>query len=183
MVEAVIDFQNPQVRTAYFEELYENTFPIVADYLRKRGASLQDTRDIFQDALIILFEKRTDHLHTSILSDEAYLMGIVKHLWIRKHKDNHQLVTLDPSEREIILSDDDFTQPSDWKLLALLERTGKKCLELLQAIYYQKNSMDEISKAFGFSSAHSASAQKYKCIEKMKETIKEKALSYEDFME
>jgi hypothetical protein len=43
--------------------------------------------------------------------------------------------------------------------------------------------MNEVSQLHGFSNPHSASVQKYKCIEKIKVMVKQKSLSYEDFME
>jgi hypothetical protein len=53
-------------------------------------------------------------------------------------------------------------------------------MELLQAFYYDKLAIMEISNTFGFSSPHSASVQKYKCIEKMREIVQKKSLGYED---
>jgi hypothetical protein len=35
----------------------------------------------------------------------------------------------------------------------------------------------------GFANEHSASAQKYKCLEKVREIVKQKSLTYEDFVE
>jgi hypothetical protein len=56
-------------------------------------------------------------------------------------------------------------------------------MELLHAFYYNRQSMDEITDRFGYSSAHSATVQKFKCLEKMRDTVKEKSLRYEDFTE
>ena len=72
---------------------------------------------------------------------------------------------------------------NDTKLLDLLERAGQKCMDLLSAFYGEKASLGKISKIWNFSSNHSAAVQKYKCIEKIRDVIKTKALSYEDFFE
>jgi hypothetical protein len=69
------------------------------------------------------------------------------------------------------------------RLLRLLEVAGKKCIELLRSIYYDKLSMSEVLQVHGFSNPHSASVQKYKCVEKIKVIVEQKSLSYEDFME
>jgi hypothetical protein len=57
-------------------------------------------------------------------------------------------------------------------LLASLERTGQKCLELLKAFYYDHLSMDELAARFGFNGRRSATVQKYKCLEKVRENLK-----------
>ncbi|MCD8540720.1 MAG: hypothetical protein LRY55_13830 [Leadbetterella sp.] len=64
-------------------------------------------------------------------------------------------------EKEIRLPQDYFeieTTKTN-RLLHLLEVAGKKCIELLRAIYYDKLSMNEISQIHGFSNPHSASVQ------------------------
>jgi hypothetical protein len=42
--------------------------------------------------------------------------------------------------------------------------------------------MTQVAETFGFSGVRSATVQKYKCIEKVRETVKQKALTYEDFL-
>ncbi len=181
--EISFDLRNPEQREQTFEYLYEVVFPVVAGIISKQGGSLSDAQDIFQDALVIFYEKSVSGQLSIHLSDEAYLVGIVKHLWIRKFKGNLKLISLDQFEQEITLPENYFPTLNENKLLRLLEVTGRKCLELLKSIYYDKQSMDEVSRSFGFSGAHSASAQKYKCIEKMKDTVKQKSLQYGDFTE
>ena len=185
IAEATFDLKDPQQREENFEYLYEEVFPVVADIVSKQGGSFQDAKDIFQDALIIFYEKSVDGELDIKLSNEAYIVGIAKHLWIKKFKSKYGLLSLDALEKEITLPGDYF-EPGTIKtnrLLRLLEVAGKKCIELLRSIYYDKLSMNEVSKIHGFSSSHSASVQKYKCIEKIKVMVEQKSLSYEDFME
>ncbi|HEX8677480.1 MAG TPA: sigma-70 family RNA polymerase sigma factor [Segetibacter sp.] len=185
IAEIAFDLKDPQQREKNFEHLYEEVFPVVADIVREQGGSFHDAKDIFQDALIIFYEKNVNGALTVKLSDEAYIVGIAKHLWIKKFKSNYRLLSLDSLEKEITLPHDYFeieTTKTN-RLLHLLEVAGKKCIELLRSIYYDKLSMDEVSQVHGFSSPHSASVQKYKCIEKIKVIVEQKSLNYEDFME
>jgi DNA-directed RNA polymerase specialized sigma24 family protein len=179
------DLKDPQQREESFEYLYEDVFPVVADIVSKQGGSFQDAKDIFQDALIIFYEKSVDGELEIKLSNEAYIVGIAKHLWIKKFKSRYGLLSLDALEKKITLPRDYF-EPGTTKtnrLLRLLEVAGKKCIELLRSVYYDKLSMEEVSQLHGFSNPHSASVQKYKCIEKIKVMVAQKSLSYEDFME
>ena len=113
-------------------------------------------------------------------SPERYLIGIAKHLWIRKFNDDHKKVGLDEMEKTISIPED-YYESGENRLTSLLELTGRKCLQLLRAFYYDSLPLEQIKTAFGFSSAHSASAQKFKCIEKMRNIIQEKSMGYEDF--
>jgi len=185
IAEISLYLKDPQQREKNFEYLYEEVFPVVADIVSKQGGSFQDAKDIFQDALIIFYEKNVDGKLEIKLSNEAYIVGIAKHLWIKKFKSKYKLLSLDALEKEIRLPQDYF-EPETMKrnrLLHLLEVAGKKCIELLRSIYYDKLSMNEVSRLHGFSNPHSASVQKYKCIEKLKVIVEQKSLNYEDFME
>jgi len=185
IAEITFDLKDPQQREQTFEQLYEEVFPAVAGIVSKQGGSFHDAKDIFQDALIIFYEKNVNgELHVK-LSDEAYIVGIAKHLWNKKFKSRYRLLSLDFLEKEIILPRDyiEIETMKTNRLLRLLEVAGKKCIELLRSIYYDKLSMNEVSQVHGFSNPHSASVQKYKCIEKIKVIVEQKSLNYEDFME
>lgn len=157
--------------------LYEDTFPAVAAFVAKMGGSPDDAKDIFHDALVVFFEK-------NIMPDNpgAYILGIAKHLWIRKyHHDKHR-VRLDDVERNIAVPEEE-SLPVSQRLIRLIEISGKTCLELLQAFYYERLTPERIAKVFNYSTAHSATVQKFKCLEKIRNAVKQKSLDYEDFVE
>lgn len=166
-----------------FADLYECAFPLVARFISNRKGTLQDAKDIFQDALVIFYEKQLVKDLAIKVSDEAYLLGIAKHLWFRKHQHDKTLVPLDGFEAAITIPEDFFPSVATDKLIRFLERTGKKCMDLLQAFYYDTNSLRDITAKFGYGSTHSATVQKFKCLEKIRDTVKEKSLAYDDFIE
>jgi len=71
---------------------------------------------------------------------------------------------------------------SDKRILRLLQAAGRKCMEVLTAFYYEKLDMQELAHRFGFSGTRSATVQKFKCLQKVKQVVKEKSLQYEDFV-
>jgi RNA polymerase sigma factor (sigma-70 family) len=166
-----------------FEALYEKAFPSVAKFVAGMNGSFDDAKDIFQDALVIYYEKSARPGFQINSSPEAYLAGIAKHLWLRKFKTSIKNIPLDRSEKDIRISDEDMPAVNSDKLLNLLETTGKKCMDLLRAFYYEKLPVREIRQVFNYSSEHSATVQKYKCIEKIRAVVKSKSASYEDFTE
>ena len=170
-------------REKLFSDLYEKAFPMVATFVSHRNGSLQDAKDIFQDALVIFYEKLMGHKLNVSVSDEAYILGITKHLWIRKFNHDRSTVLLSELEQEITIPNDYFGSVEENRLLKLLEITGKKCLDVLKAFYYDKLSMQDVTQKFGYSSTHSATVQKFKCLEKIRDKVKEKSMRYEDFSE
>ena len=172
-------------RERLFTDLYEKTFPTVARFVSNRRGSLQEAKDIFQDALVIFYEKMVQGKLEVTLTDERYLLGISKHLWIRKFKQDSKHVLLDEHESAIKIPGDYFEEVhyNDHLITAFLKSAGKKCMELLTAFYYHNYSMKEIIRAFRYGSERSATVQKFKCLEKVRDRVKEKSMDYESFTE
>jgi RNA polymerase sigma factor (sigma-70 family) len=168
-------------RQQRFITLYKKAFPAAARYISKMGGSFDGAKDVFQDALVIYYEKAI--AGSARPNDEkAYILGIVKHLWIRKFNRDCKNTPLDDTDLADSLAEQEDDRLSA-KLMQFVERTGKRCIELLRSFYYEKLPMAEVAQQFGYASTHSATVQKYKCLEKVREQIKEKALTYEDFFE
>ncbi|HYC86804.1 MAG TPA: sigma-70 family RNA polymerase sigma factor [Chryseosolibacter sp.] len=159
------------------EELYEQAFPAVARFVRKRGGSFDEARDIFHDALVIYFERNNTPADSA---PEAYVVGIAKHLWFRKFSQRGRATSIE-MEKDVAID----TAPSvnTGYLFQVIRLTGRKCLELLQAFYFGGRRADSIARSLGYSNAHSATVQKYKCLEKIRDAVKTKSVSYDDFLE
>jgi DNA-directed RNA polymerase specialized sigma24 family protein len=177
----IMEQTKEQTRKQRFVYLYEEAFPGFASFVKKMNGNLEDARDIFQDGLLIYYEKVMIQQLSIQVSDKAYLMGICKHLWYKKfHQKKAEIgfelakLPLNREEEPMNVSD---------RIFLMIERSGKKCLDLLQSFYFEKKSMAEIASVFGFSSERSATTQKYKCLEKVRDEIKTKSMKKEDFYE
>ena len=159
------------------EQLYVEAFPAVAKWISKSGGSLEDAKDVFHDAMVVYYEKHQALALQS--SPSAYLMGICKHLWFRQCRAKNSIeMSLDGIDIPIPQE----PTPNQITLLTLLKETGQKCLNILRKFYYQGYSMAELAKAQDFKSERSATVQKYKCLEKIRNEVKSKRLNYEDFL-
>jgi DNA-directed RNA polymerase specialized sigma24 family protein len=143
------------------------------------NGSFDEAKDVFQDALVIYYEKSVENAFELKTTEKAYLLGIAKHLWLKKHKHNSKHVPIDGFD----LENEEAAQASDLKILNFLQTAGKKCMDLLRSFYYDQLPLSDAATLFGFSGVRSATVQKYKCLEKVRETVKEKALTYEDFLD
>lgn len=151
-------------------ELYRESFPDFARMVRRMGGSLEEAKDSFHDALLIYLEKGKAgklQLHST---PRAYLLGTAKICWLHSRKKGTMLSL--PEGFEAAAPEDADTEEREKILLASLQKTGKKCLELLKAFYYDHCTMDHIAGRFGFKGRRSATVQKYKCLEKVRNEIK-----------
>ncbi len=178
----IIEIQEKE-RHDLFASLYERAFPMVAKFIRGRNGSLAEAQDIFQDALVIFYEKMlAGHIDLRV-SEEAYITGIARHLWLKEHKQEARFISLDTFDQGIAIPDEYFAPVKETSLLSFLADAGRKCMDLLQAVYYKRSSLAELARVFGYSSTHSATVQKFKCLEKVRNKVKERKLHYEDFTE
>ena len=164
-------------RQQLFIGLYKTAFPAVARFISQLGGTADEAKDVFQDALVIYYEKMV--AQTLPEKDIAYLVGISKNLWLQRYRQNNRQVQLD--NINLPISEDE--KLADKRLLNFLTTAGKKCMELLRSFYYDQLPATELAQQFGYSGVRSVTVQKYKCLEKVRETVKQKSLTYADFME
>lgn len=161
-------------------ELYKSAFPAVAKYVARLGGSFDDAKDVFQDALVIYYEKAVAG-KLCAQNDKAYLLGIAKNLWFKKFRDG---IDLQPLHDHLLnIADEIEDQISSNKVLRYLQTAGKRCMDLLSAFYYHKQPMKEVAEQFGYAGVRSVTVQKYKCLEKVRDTVKQQSLTYADFIE
>lgn len=158
----------------WLEEIYRSTLPRVARTVYQMGGNLEMAKDIFQDAVIIYLEKQQKNTLPANVSAEAYISGIARICCIRKMKQTGRYTSLDNINTDMGVPADYYAPPPvERPLLDYVKAAGKRCLELLHAFYYDHLSVSEIAADFNFKTPHSVSVQKYKCLEKVREQIKE----------
>jgi DNA-directed RNA polymerase specialized sigma24 family protein len=162
------------------EAIYKDAFPQVAKVLHALGADLTVTRDLFHDAMIIYLEKSRRHPSPVMqASPRQYIIGITRILWFKQCKDQRGRIAM--HEMEHTMAEEEISDPEKKARLLrkYLQTAGDTCMRLLQAFYYDRLSMAAIAKKFGYGSTRSATVQKYKCLEKLRENVKKSAI-YEE---
>jgi RNA polymerase sigma factor (sigma-70 family) len=168
------------VRRELFTRLYQDAFPDVAHYIKRRGGSYEDAAELFQQAVVAFYERRLLQADVAEAKEAAYLCGIVRHLWLRQQQQKKQQ---QPGHELLQLAEIPAETPSAGRIEQLLATVGQRCMQLLRAFYFEQQKPAEIAAGFGFSGARSATVQKYKCLEKVREVVTEKQLTYADFTE
>jgi DNA-directed RNA polymerase specialized sigma24 family protein len=152
--------------------LYRESFPLAANTVQQLGGDLETARDLFHDAMIVYLEKLQDN-SLPPHQPKAYLAGITKMLWYQQYRTEQRYRSLPDEELLIAIPDDLHPPAEEVPVLQYLRTAGKKCMELLQAFYYQHLSMEQIAAAFHYKSSRSATVQKHKCLEKVRDAVKQ----------
>lgn len=179
MAQQTISLNTAAGREAFFTALYKKAFPAVARHVARMDGTIDEAQDIFQDALVIYYEKLRSAPANIRVSEKAYLLGIAKHLWNHAYKTGSRNQPLNDADFEAIADE----QPASKRLMHYLETAGQKCMELLKAYYYDYLPAGDVAALFGYSGVRSATVAKYKCLEKVRDTVKQNSLSYADFLE
>jgi RNA polymerase sigma factor (sigma-70 family) len=160
-----------------FVKLYKN-YPQVEKLILSKGGSKEDAKDTFQEALIIFYEKvvNTEFKLTSAIG--TYLYSVCRFLWkdeLIKRKGKQSVDTdFEFSSEEESEFQQALEKEAKFKQLeSVLTQIGEKCLQLLKMFYYQGLSMKIIASKVGLKSEKIAKNQKYKCLERAKQKVRE----------
>lgn len=145
----------------------------------KMGIDREDALDLYQEATIVLYQnvKRGDfELKCTI---RTYLCAICKNqcLNIRKSNYNSKIFLSDEIDENITDWYDEHTEEQNRKISLIIEQLNElksknyECYERIQAFYYDKLSLEDITNKFGFKNVNSAKEQLSKCRKKIKQKL------------
>ncbi|MCD9018216.1 RNA polymerase sigma factor [Parachryseolinea silvisoli] len=181
-MEPVLCVPDTAADEVFFEQMYRQAFPVVASFVSRTRGTFQGAKDIFHDALVIYLEKRAAGTLQVANTPEAYVVGIAKHLWLRTVRQELHELSLDTFETGLSIAEHTTAVPDATRLLRFLEVTGKKCMDLLRAWYYDGLKGKRLAETLGYANEHAAAVQKYKCLEKVRTVVKQKSMDYDDFL-
>ncbi|AYD46985.1 MAG TPA: sigma-70 family RNA polymerase sigma factor [Arachidicoccus soli] len=157
------------------EIIYENNFSTIQALILNNNGSYDDARDVFQEAIMILYEKSKSESFELSSQIKTFLYAVCKKIWLKKLQARGKHATyLDPSliENTVIQESDLDTARQldvDFNIMeAALEKIGEPCKSLLKAYYIRKKGMGEIAEMFGYTNPDNAKNQKYKCLMRLK---------------
>ena len=161
-------------RTQVLTELYRQSFPPVRRHIGRRGGSEQDAQDVFQDALVLLYEQATSGTLVLTASVSTYLMSISRNLWHQELRRRARLVPVAFSEELAAGLAEEVEAPAEpaFAVLDYVERLGEKCKSVLLSFYYFQQPLSQIAERQGYGSVRSATVQKFKCLERLRHAVR-----------
>ncbi|MDX5345768.1 MAG: sigma-70 family RNA polymerase sigma factor [Hymenobacteraceae bacterium] len=153
--------------------LYKQHFPMILHFVLNNSGTEDDAKDIYQEAVIIFYEKIQDGTLTLSCQIKTYLYSVCRRLWLKRLAEKSRFsIDVDDSEAYLQLKEDQPVQEENelkFNLMAeAMAQLGEPCRQLLEDFYIQDLSMQDITDKFGYTSADSAKNQKYKCLQRLK---------------
>ena len=140
--------------TKVFSLVY-NSYPLIENYILNNSGSEEDAKDIFQNTLIIFYQKvkAPEFKLTSKLS--TYLFGICKNSWLkalRSRKSNEDL-----SEQTHLTAEEEH-QINESSIVELIQEKlttmGDPCHSLIIYHEFHKMKWEDIAKKMNYATAH-----------------------------
>jgi len=155
------------------KRLYIAYFPMVLQLIINNNGNEDDAKDIYQEAIIVLYNKvkAGDFELSSKL--KTYIYSICRRLWLKRLTqlnryggDIRDFQEFLPVESEVELHNERDIQFE--KMQSALKLLGEPCKTIMEDFYIYNRSMQEICERFGYTNADNAKTQKYKCLQRLK---------------
>ena len=154
------------------ETIYKENYNLIQALVINNNGTTDDAKDIFQEAMIVLFEKVQTGTFELSCQIKTFIYSVSKRLWLKRLmqqsrfsiSDGHEdIVAVDEEVEEHEKRNTEFTM-----MEKAMSGLGEPCKSLLDAFYMQKRTMQEIAMNFGYTNAENAKNQKYKCLMRLK---------------
>lgn len=154
------------------ETIYRENYNMVQGLIINNNGSADDAKDIFQEAMIVLYEKARSGSFELNCQIKTYVYSVCRRLWLKRLQQANRFTEIGDSEPVVPVEDDieDHTKRNaEFEMMdKAIGGLGEPCKSLLEAYYLQKKNMQEIASSFGYTNAENAKNQKYKCLMRLK---------------
>lgn len=155
------------------ETIYKDNFNMVQSYILNNNGTYDDARDIFQEAMIVLYENARNESFVLTCQIKTYVYSVCRRLWLKRLQQLNRFTNqVDSLEETVQVEDDIEIHEKRNADFAIMERAmgslGEPCKSILEAYYLQKKGMQAIADEFGYTNADNAKTQKYKCLMRLK---------------
>ena len=155
------------------EGIYRDNYPMIQAFILNNSGNSDEARDIFQEAMIVIYEKTISGNFELNCLLKTYLYSVCRRLWLKRLHQLQRYGSLIENTEETVAVEEDLElhekHNTDFILMeTAMNKIGEPCKSLLDAYYLQKKNMQEIAADFGYTNADNAKTQKYKCLVRLK---------------
>ncbi len=153
---------------------------MILTFIQENSGGADDAADIFQDALIVLFEKVRDPNFELTCHIKTYIYSICRNLWLKRLNkkkkqatlvDTMKAVELEPQIAQLMEKDEDA------KMVAqLLKKIGGDAEKLLVHFYFEGLKTKEVTEKMGYANEQVTRNKKSKCLKKLRELLQDSPL-------
>lgn len=159
------------------QHIYVEYFRNLKSYVSQNKGSVEDTRDLFQETVVAIFQRVSQESFTVECSFSTYFFATARILWLKELHSRKQLPSQSFSETKIELTateENDLTNSIDAMLQHNLYqkhfmKLSGRCQILLQ-LYIEQVSLAEIAEMMGVTEKF-VKKKKFECKEKLLKRI------------
>lgn len=160
--------------------LYKKNYKMMVNLIVKNNGTEEEAKDIYQDALIVFWQKTTSGELVMTSKISTYLYSICQNLWRKELERKSRYSSEEADKGE---STDNVEKDERVRIIhQCLAQLGDSCKKILYYYYFDELSMNDIAEKMGFANADTAKTKKYKCKQEFDKLIKSK-FSSSDFLD
>jgi len=154
---------------ATLDQLYKKNYRMMVKMIIKNNGSEEEAKDIYQESLIVLWQKVHDPNFVLSSKISTYLYSVCLNLWRKElerkkrhtneEKEGSEIMDMDRDERILIIN-------------KCIQQLGETCKGILTFYYFDRLSMAEIAEKMGFANSDTAKTKKYKCKKELDQLVK-----------
>jgi RNA polymerase sigma factor (sigma-70 family) len=155
------------------ETIYRENFNMIQSLVINNNGSADDAKDIFQEAMIVLYEKARSGNFELNCQIKTFVYSVSRRLWLKRLQQQNRFSGPGDSMETVVPVEDDIEEHdrrnAEFDMMEnAISHLGEPCKSLIEAYYLQKQNMQEIAARFGYTNADNAKNQKYKCLMRLK---------------
>ena len=153
--------------------IYQTYFPMICKHVMKNNGKQEDAEDIFQDSVIIVYEKLIKNELTLTCALKTYIFGICRNLWLQQLTKMKKIQIDDSADidKDIELTIDELLYYEEEKIYYHhYNKLNKKCRKLLE-LFFRKTPVKEIARRMNLSVSN-IKTSKFRCKEELFKSIK-----------
>lgn len=155
--------------------LYKAYYGLIENMILKNSGSHDDVPDVFQNGLIVFFNKTKEPGFQLSSTLKTYLYSICRNLWLMEIRKNKRNRPLEDQHEFIPIEEDNFEtlviNEKKELMMALLQKMGESCRKVLIQFYYKKMRMAQIKDAMNYNSEQVAKNKKRSCMQKLRKMV------------
>jgi len=155
------------------EAIYRDNYNVIQALVINNNGSADDARDIFQEAMIVLYEKARSGTFELNCQIKTFIYSVSRRLWLKRLQQQNRFSAPGDSMEPVVPVEDELEdherKDAEFEMMDnAISHLGEPCKSLIEAYYLQKKTMQEIAASFGYTNADNAKNQKYKCLMRLK---------------
>ena len=157
------------------KQIYKEFLPRISRLITNNGGSKEDAKDVFQDAIMVLYEKAKSPDFTLTSNFYTLLHGVCRNIWGNRLKKKSRTEVTLPEDDKYNLSEGIeqaiYAEEENKLFWSAFKQLGEECQKLMQ-LFFEKVKMQKITEILGYSSLGYTKKRKFQCKERLIAKVK-----------